>query len=128
MRQSTALLLLLLYLFTSTEISELLKIPLLVHHYKEHQLEHPKISFADYVCLHYTHGDVEDADQDKDRKLPYKNIDFTHAPSFTIIPAITAVAFSQNLVFELLKKSATCYNVIFTSDNFSAIWQPPKIV
>lgn len=128
MRQSIALTLLFLYLFTSTEFSELLKFPLLVEHYKEHKQEHPEITFASFVCQHYTQGEVEDADKDQDMKLPYKTIDFTHTTSFTVLPTITSFEFNEIIAFELLKAPLNCYNVIFSSDNFSSIWQPPKIV
>lgn len=128
MRQSIAFILLFLYLFTSTEFSELLKFPLLVEHYKEHQQECPEITFASFVCQHYAHGDVDDADKDQDMKLPYKTIDFTHTVSFTVLPTITSLEFNEFNAFELLKAPANCYNVLFSSDNFSSIWQPPKIV
>ena len=128
MRQSIALSLLFLYLFNATAFSELLKLPLLVQHYKEHQQEHPGITFASFVCQHYAHGDVDDADKDQDRKLPYKNIDFTHATCFSVLPVITALEFDEIIEFALLKSPTNRYNVVFSSDNFSSIWQPPKIV
>lgn len=128
MRQSIALTLLFLYLFTSTEFSELLKIPTLVEHYKEHQQEHPEITFASYVCQHYAHGDVDDADKDQDRKLPYKSIDFTHSVSFTVVPTVTSIEFIKTIDFEELKSPISFYTFPFSSDNFSSIWQPPKIV
>lgn len=128
MRQIIALSLLFLYLFTSTEISELLKFPILVQHYKEHQQEHPEITFASFVNQHYTQGDVNDVDRDQDLKLPYKSIDFTHATSFTVLPTITSLEFNEVIAFELLKAPTNYYNIVFSSDNFSTIWQPPKIV
>ncbi len=128
MRQIIALSLLFLYLFTSTEISELLKFPILVQHYKEHQQEHPEITFANFVNQHYTQGDVNDVDRDQDLKLPYKSIDFTHATSFTVLPTITSLEFNEVIAFELLKAPTNYYNIVFSSDNFSSIWQPPKIV
>ena len=128
MRQSLAITLLILYLFSSTEIFELLKFPILIQHYQDHQKKHPKISFASYVCEHYTHGDVEDADKEEDRKLPYKNIDCFHFTSFTVLPTVTTVEFAENIVFKLFKAPPNGYNIVFSSDNFSSIWQPPKIV
>lgn len=127
MRQFIVLTLLSLYLFTSTDFSELLKFPLLVKHYKEHQKE-SNINFSDFVYQHYTKGDVPDADRDQDMKLPYKSIDFTHAISFTVVPTVIYIEFIKTIDFEELKSPNSFYNFPFTSDNFSSIWQPPKIV
>jgi hypothetical protein len=128
MRQFTAIALLSLYLFTSTDFSELLKIPQLAQHFKEHQEEEEGITFSEFVFNHYTKGDVYDADRDQDMKLPYKSIDFTHAVSFTVIPTIISIDFLKTTDFEELKSPINFYTARFSSENFSSIWQPPKIV
>lgn len=127
MRQIIAIALLSLYLFTSTDFNELLKFPLLVQHFKEHQQEN-KLTFSEFVHQHYTKGDVNDSDRDQDMKLPYKSIDFTHAVCFTVIPAIISIEFIKTTEFEELKSPNSFYAVLFSSDNFSSIWQPPQIV
>jgi hypothetical protein len=127
MRQFIVLTLLSLYIFTSTDFCELLKLPLLVKHYKEHQKE-SDVNFSEFVYQHYTKGDVLDADRDQDMKLPYKSIDFTHAFSFTVVPAVISIEFIKTIDFEELKSPNSFYTFPFSSDNFSSIWQPPKIV
>lgn len=128
MRQSIALTLLFFYLFTSAEFNELLKFPILVEHYKEHQQEQPEITFASYVCQHYAHGDVDDADKGQDKKLPYKSIDFTHSVCFTVVPTVTCIEFIKTIDFKELKSPSSFYTFPFSSATFSSIWQPPKIV
>jgi len=127
MRQIIAIALLSLYLFTSTDFSELLKLPQLAQHFKEHQ-EEKEITFSEFVYQHYTKGDVNDADKEQDMKLPYKCIDFTHAINYTVLPAITSIEFIKASDFKALKPPCRFYAVPFSSDNFSSIWQPPKIV
>lgn len=128
MRQMIALLLLSFYLFTSTSLSELLKFPQLVEHYKDHQKVREEITFAKFIHQHYAHVDVDDEDKDQDMKLPYKSIDFTLALIFTVLPTITSINFIKLTDFEELKSPISFYAVSFSSDNFNSIWQPPKIV
>lgn len=127
MRQLIAIVLLSLNLCTSTHFSELLKFPQLEKHYKQHQ-EEKELTFSEFVYDHYTKGDVHDADRDQDMKLPYKSIDFTHAVSFTVIPTIISIDLIKTADFQELKSPIRFYAAYFSSDNFSSIWQPPKIV
>ena len=128
MRQFIALALLSLYLFSSAEFSELLKFPLLAQHYTEHQQEQEGITFWEFVCQHYTHGDVDDDDKDKDMRLPYKSIDFAHAITFTVLPTIASFEIIKIVDFEELKSPINFYQFPFSSGNYSSIWQPPQIV
>ena len=127
MRQLTAVLLLSLYLFTSTDFQELLKFPVLLQHYKEHQQE-SALTLSDFLYQHYTQGDVNDADKDQDSKLPYKSIDCTHAVGFTVLPTIISIDFIKTVDFEVQKLPSSFYTALFSSANCSSIWQPPKIV
>ena len=127
MRQFIALSLLSLYLFTSVEFHELLKLPQLVSHFEEHQQEQKGITLWAFLCEHYAHGDVFDDDRDKDMKLPYKSLDCNHAISFTVIPPIVSIEPLKYIGLPTLKKPCGYYSNQFCSDNFSSIWQPPKI-
>lgn len=128
MRQLIAIILLFLYLFTSTEISELLKLPQLAQHYKEHQQEQEEITFAAFLHQHYLLGEVNDADKKQDMKLPYKSIDFTNSICFTVLPSIISIEYLKTTDFEVLKPANSFYVNCFSSNNFSSIWQPPKLV
>lgn len=128
MRQLTAIVLLLLYAFTSTELTELLKFPQLVKHYKEHQHIQKGITFSAFVHEHYVHGEVEDFDKEHDMKLPYKNFDITNAFSFTVLPTIISIELVSVSEFGFDKSPANKYTAIFSSSHCTAIWQPPKTV
>lgn len=127
MRQLLAIALLSLYLFTSADFIELLKLPQLAQHYKEHQSEE-NLSFSEFLHEHYTKGDVNDADHQKDLKLPYKSIDYSHSITFTVLPTIIAFEFEKTVIYEELMLPSNFYTIPFYSDNISSIWQPPKLV
>ncbi|MDD3005047.1 hypothetical protein [Flavobacterium sp.] len=128
MRQLIAIGLLFLYVFTSTEINELLKFPLLVQHFKEHQQAKGSLTFSQFVHEHYANGDIDDTDRDQDLKLPYKSIDFSNSLFFTVLPNVISINLASTPDFYVLKSPVNFYRIVFLSHNFNNIWQPPKIV
>lgn len=127
MRKYFAITFLALYVFTSTEFHEIMKLPNLVTHYNEHKEENKNLTLWKFLCIHYAHGDVFDDDRDKDMKLPYKSTD-CHASSLVItLPPSHHYELPFNHSFEEEKKQNIYYHNTFCSDNFQSIWQPPKI-
>lgn len=49
------------------------KLPVLFQHFKEHK-ERNKVSFIDFLAMHYWGEDLNDDDADRDMQLPFKNI------------------------------------------------------
>lgn len=126
MRRYFALSFLFLYIFTATEFHEWLKFPLLVVHYQEHQEKENNITFLEFLAKHYTQKDIFDADRDKDMKLPFKSTNCVL--SFVIIlPSILNVELVSPTDFKE-KPTNKYFANTFNSSNYSAIWQPPKIV
>lgn len=127
MRKYLAITFLALYVFTSTEFHEIMKLPNLVSHYNEHKEENKNMTLWKFLCIHYAHGEVYDDDRDKDMKLPYKSID-CHASSLVItLPPTHHYDLQFNHSFDEEKKQTSYYHNTFCSDNFQSIWQPPKI-
>ena len=127
MRKYFAITFLALYVFTSTEFHEIMKLPNLVSHYNEHKGENKNMTLWKFLCIHYAHGEVYDDDRDKDMKLPYKSID-CHASSLVItLPPTHHYDLQFNHSFDEEKKQTSYYHNTFCSDNFQPIWQPPKI-
>ena len=58
------------YFFSTTELVQLLKIPVLINHFVEHAEEDNSITFMDYMVHHYG-GHEKDADWETDMKLPF---------------------------------------------------------
>jgi hypothetical protein len=127
-KKSISILFLSLYIFTAFQIGEYLKLPLLAQHFYEHQQENPKLNLFEFLSMHYTHGDVHDADYDKDMKLPFKSHHANCACSALVLFApIQNYSFVYNLFCSDFPKPVFGYNFSFISNFHSSIWQPPKI-
>lgn len=109
----------------STQVGQLLKLPVLIAHYQEHKKHNPSINFWGYLHVHYAHAFEMDEDFKDDLNLPFKSTDagssalnmFTPA-SYTIIP-----------YYKLPSPFKTFFHKndsIPVSQYLSAIWQPPR--
>ena len=109
-------------------MNEFLKLPLLVEHFNEHKQETPKLSLWNFIMDHYSHGEVFDADYDKDMKLPFKS--HSSSSNCSIITFLTPIQnfnFDYKLFSKTYKKPNFNYTFSFISNFHSSIWQPPKI-
>lgn len=122
-----AILLLSFYLLSATELSQLLKIPAFVTHFNEHQSENKNITLWEFMCMHYAHGDVKDADYEKDMKLPFKTHDIGFAQiSIAVPPTLVYILNEKPIVFFNKSKKQFFVNERVFSTYQSSIWQPPK--
>jgi hypothetical protein len=128
MRKYSAIFFLTIYLFSTTEAHQLLKLPVVFQHYTEHQLEDKNISFIEFLEIHYMHGSPRDADYDRDMQLPFKSsADCVASISFASVPAFIEFDFERALVFSSEKKSFPIINQYLISSYLSFIWQPPRV-
>lgn len=129
MKRYIAISFLLVYLFSTTIVSELLKIPFLVEHFTEHKTENQSIGFLDFMVLHYMSGAVADADHEKDMKLPFKTVNlFSSSVSIGIPQQCNFIVLS---IFQQPKNQNTnnYYAPTFVSTSYlNAIWQPPQFI
>jgi len=126
LKKIVAISLLSVYLLSTTELYQLLKLPLLVHHYVEHKQENKDLSLWGFLSMHYAHGIVKDSDYDKDMKLPFKTHD---GCTNSTISVFTAHHFSSGISKPVINeaKSFPVYLEEFAASSFlSNIWQPPK--
>jgi len=126
MKKLLAILFLNIYLFSTTEIHQFLKTPLLLEHFTEHRSKDKTLSFLNFLYKHYTNI-TKDSDYDKDLKLPFKTID-NCSPSIHInlTPDIKIETKEVASYFEK-KKTSNFYKSKFHSNYLNTIWQPPKI-
>jgi hypothetical protein len=118
---------LLIYLFSTTELFQLLKAPLLVQHFIEHREENRNITLWQFLCIHYAMGDVKDSDYDKDMKLPFKSHENCLSSISNIcisLPETFLIPQPKQIVEE--KTFATEDDFLHTSF-LSSIWQPPRV-
>lgn len=114
-------------MFSTTEISQLKKLPEAFRHFKEHKAENPSITVLRFFVIHYLHGSPKDSDYDKDMKLPFKE-------SGDCVSAISVAYLQQPLSFYIEKeiifvKKSNCISEIqfFLTSHHSNIWKPPKV-
>lgn len=129
MKKWFSIVMFLIYLFSMTEMHQLLKAPLLVEHYLEHKKENKGITIISFLELHYLNGNVFDKDYEKDMKLPFKSAQETCYSQVLMIPSTPFEIPSARLFpLETYSKGMIQSSQVFISNYFSSIWQPPKIV
>lgn len=126
LKKGISILFLSIYLLSSTQLKELLKLPILVEHFIEHREKDSSICFLEFLCMHYAHGDVKDADYDKDMKLPFKSAENSHSSVSLYLPSTT---FKQDFIIHIKegKQRFPLYNSSYSSTYLSSIWQPPRV-
>lgn len=60
------------FLFSSTELHELVRLPLLITHYFHHSHSNREMGLTGFIRLHYTGEHPADQDDGEDRQLPFK--------------------------------------------------------
>ena len=123
-----ALLFVCIYLLSTTEIYQFLKLPTLFEHYQEHKLQNLKLTFVQFVYMHYSQDSDHDGDADKDAKLPFKS---HSCSSFSVnfVPLIGHLTVTFITGKEIYEKHtvSNLYTFIVTASHLHAIWQPPQI-
>jgi hypothetical protein len=74
-KRLAGILLISVYMLSFAELNNLLKIPVLFEHYKEHSQQEPGISFWSFIKLHYLDPVIVDEDYQKDQQLPFRDTD-----------------------------------------------------
>lgn len=123
MKKIIAIFLITIFLCANTSIGQLLKVPNLLEHYKEHQkkVATSSISFVQFLKLHYSKK--FENNQEEHQNLPFK--------TFDNVTSVFTISFT-NLQIQLIKSIITCkqkffYNKSFKSKLVISIWMPPKI-
>ncbi len=117
---------LIVYLFSTTEFYQLLKLPVVAAHYMEHKRNSSHITIAQFLRIHYL-MDIKDADYERDMQLPFKTQD-KHIAVVTNIytPLNNGVSISMPLIFiedNSYKTNDSDLPATCTTD----IWQPPRV-
>lgn len=127
MKRLVILSVMLIYLFGSTQVGQLVKLPILVQHYFEHKSDNPGISLLAFLQMHYNEKVVIDDDYKRDMQLPFKTVDNGNVSIFNGLPP-------QKLEWQLQSFECkgndfpTYYSAIYTQSNCGDIFQPPRFV
>lgn len=115
-----------IYLFSTTEASQLLKLPVIFQHFQEHKQEGNNFTLLEFLEMHYMHGNSKDADYDRDMQLPFKaSGDCISSISTAFVPLTVQFSIVAPMVIPQKEKFFSQDQIILTS-YLSKIWQPPK--
>lgn len=118
-------LLLAVFVFTSTAIGQLAKLPALLEHYTEHSATNKKLSFIDYLKMHYLTATDADNDTESDMKLPFKKT--TPTPTYIFVPQ-HPILFSVKTDYKIATKNVLFRYVAFTPTSATGVViQPPEV-
>jgi hypothetical protein len=116
-----------IYLLSTSELDQLMKIPVVFQHYHEHIRMEGNISFTAFLAEHYLHSDPKDPDYARDMQLPFKTQG--HSFFFLLTPATAPRSTLTELqVFSALASTRfanTCDYFIPTGFH-KGIFQPPR--
>ena len=127
MRNFIAISFILLYLFSNTELGELVKLPVLIHHYFEHEREHRQGIF-NFLKNHYAelHKTGDKHHEEHHKQLPFKSNDHNFlTTSISIVPRI--YTYVETSVYCDAKKASLINESSYYSHFLSDIWQPPRV-
>jgi hypothetical protein len=113
-------------LFSTTQLSELLKLPLLIEHYAEHKEENKGLTFLRFLEIHYTQNTPQDADFHKNMKLPFKSATTSNITSISLCAPLPQYKQDPIIYFINDQQSFPDFSFTYSSAYLSTIWQPPK--
>lgn len=111
---------------STTQLSELLKLPILIEHYMEHKQKNKDLSFVGFLEMHYAHSSPHDDDYEKDMKLPFKTVTISNIVSISFCLPIPQFKQNQIVYFKTDKQQFSDYSFTYSSAFLSSIWQPPR--
>jgi hypothetical protein len=123
-----ALSLILLQLFTTTEMGELFKLPVLIQHYFEHDEKDDHQSFFSFIKEHYAemHAAANQNHSDQHKKLPFKVMDCGFFNSITATVPMIYIASEfpvTDCTSNITVKTTPSRYFHFLAN----IWQPPRV-
>ena len=126
MKKTIAISLLFAFLTSNTELHQLLKLPVLIHHFMEHHDQDHHESFADFLKKHYA-DNPNHSDNHHHDNLPFKTNECATMHNSTVAYYHQHhFSFCQPMI--VFKNISVTSKVEFSSSAFlSSIWQPPKI-
>jgi hypothetical protein len=124
-RKIVAILFFAIYLLSATEAHQLLKIPVVFEHYSEHYQENSKISFLQYLAMHYLHTNTP-RNHGRHMELPFKDSgDCINTGTVASVPFLIQFSIIKPVIIIDREPFISCYQQ--TLSTYSAnIWQPPK--
>jgi hypothetical protein len=128
LRRLVSILFFLIFLSANTEFGQLLKLPVLIHHYLEHVELDENESLANFLKVHYEreinhpddiHGDHEN--------LPFKTSDIHTAHVLVILQPLQIEVLSITEKKVVQDKKIYSIEEHYSFAHLRNIWQPPRL-
>lgn len=116
-------------LLSNQLVQDILRSPVLIAHYLQHNQAGHHIHFTDFIADHYADPEHHGKDHDKHNDLPFHNHDFNFqqsifsAPVLDIFPMALADDGTANHEAKIISRQH-----FHSSAALSSIWRPPKFV
>ena len=125
MKKITTIFLLSIYLFSATDLKELLKINALTNHFEETKQLDNSVSFFSFLIMHYITDDGNSKDNATDEKLPFKSHVVYFVVSFVSVHIqITSLSFNA---YPIIKNDFFVEDDSLIFTNYCAlVWHPPQ--
>ncbi len=126
MKKYLLILLVICFFISTTECIQVLKLPVLIEHYKEHKKSNKQLNWLHFLYIHYVHEIQFDNDSNTDLKLPFKknqllqnNVDLNLYPLSILVTSV--------FIYIITLSRYSYYASNFISSSFIlAVWQPPR--
>lgn len=128
MRNVFAIFFLLIFLNAHTVFGEVVKLPILIHHFIEHSQENEAVSLFNFLAIHYQ-GSVDHHHQNNHndhKKLPFKITDSHFSTVISMNPP-AFITISLNAIISTDLKTTGFKQQNYANISYNRIWQPPRI-
>lgn len=124
MKRAIATLFLFTFLTVHTGFGQLLRLPVLIHHYLEH-VEWDNSSFFEFISEHYatTINHPDDKHHDHQR-LPFKSMDCQAIQVIALVPQPAVI--SQAVPETIEPEKTIRHQQHYSNTYLNSIWQPPR--
>lgn len=116
-----------IFLGATTVFGELLKLPVLIHHYCEHteSEKEANLSFVDFLAEHYQTEEHHSDKHHDHEKLPFKTLDSHVAQIISLVPQ-SNYSISYHITPSSKLKKTFQYQDVYSNTHLDSIWQPPR--
>jgi hypothetical protein len=110
----------------TTQVGQLLKLPILIEHYFEHKRIDKCIGFLEFIQMHYLMDESKNPDYARDMQLPFKTVEVNSIMTFVLIPLLEFRLVNPDLN---IQSTIPSNHLHWHSGMFmDHIWQPPKSI
>ncbi len=128
MKKLIAISFLFIFLCANTEFGQLMRLPVLIHHYLEHVELDQNESLINFLKVHYeqeiNHPDDIHGDH---QRLPFKTTDFHSVQAPVILPQVCFELPVVNERSDVQDKKVYSIEEHYSFAHLKNIWQPPRL-